>query len=72
MTIKNSNSKSSEELFNTKEMISLASQFLEEYKHLEIEEMKRLQHLFLKIDFFELLEFNIEFAEISGPYRVTV
>ncbi len=54
---------SSQDVLNTKEMITKAGLFFEEYKTLEIEEMKHLKHLFLKIDFFELLEFDIDFAE---------
>ena len=49
--------------FNTKEMIIKATEFFDEYKTEEIQEMKRRGFNFLKIDFFEVLEFDIELAE---------
>ena len=54
---------SSDELFNAKELITTASLFFEEYKSKEIEEMKRLGEQHLKVDFFELLEYDIELGE---------
>ena len=64
MTPDSSNTdKTPDKLFNTKELISKANQFFDEYKTQEISEMKRLQHNFLKIDYFELLAYDIEFAE---------
>lgn len=49
--------------YNTKEIIIKATEFFDEYKTQEIQEMKRKGFNFLKIDFFEVLEFDIELAE---------
>ena len=49
--------------FNTKEMIIKVTEFFDEYKTEEIQEMKRKGFNFLKVDFFEVLEFDIELAE---------
>ncbi|MFT4243929.1 MAG: minichromosome maintenance protein MCM [Candidatus Woesearchaeota archaeon] len=49
--------------FNTKEMIIKTTEFFDEYKTEEIQDMKRKGFNFLKVDFFEVLEFDIELAE---------
>ncbi|MCH8519162.1 MAG: minichromosome maintenance protein MCM [Nanoarchaeota archaeon] len=54
--------------FNTREMIIKATEFFDEYKTEEIQEMKRKGFQFLKIDFFEVLEFDIELAEYLLEY----
>lgn len=49
--------------FNTKELIIRATDFFDTYKNESIAEMKRKSLMYLEIDFFQLLEFDVEFAE---------
>lgn len=71
--ISNFKNKEDKSSFNTKELIAQASLFFEEYKQLEIEEMIRLKNNHLKVDYFELLEFDFELGEtlLKFPQDVT-
>ena len=59
---------SSKSTFNTKELIIKASQFFDEYKTPQIDNLKKKGLLYLEVDFFELLEFDIELAEFLLEY----
>ncbi|MFP4402491.1 MAG: minichromosome maintenance protein MCM [Candidatus Nanoarchaeia archaeon] len=61
----NSNSllSSISEKFDTKQYFIKATEFFDEYRAESITEMKRKELRYLEVDFFELLEFDIEFAE---------
>lgn len=54
--------------FNTKELIIRSTDFFDTYKSESIAEMKRKSHMYLEIDFFQLLEFDVELAEYLLEY----